>query len=364
MPLTKKRWFHVMVAIFMFLSIVYLLYINQFLLTPLVVLIQTVFFPLVISGVLFYLCRPLVYWLEKQKVPNWIAILIAYLGIALFIYFVVKLVGPVISEQFQRFMDNLPFMISAVTDTINYLQENQNAIPDSIKETIANYSKDLENTIKNNLGDITSGVIGIFGLIGGVVNTILYLVLVPFILFYMLKDRNKFAPSVSRLFPTSKRENVLDILKEMDKTVAAYIQGQVTVAFILGILLYIGYLIIGLNYSLVLAMFGMFTNVIPFFGPFLAVIPALLVALFQDPILALYVAIIMLIAQQIEGNVISPNIMGKTLKIHPLTIIILVLTAGNLIGILGVIFIIPTYAVMKVIVIHIVKLFPFKNGEY
>lgn len=143
----------------------------------------------------------------------------------------------------------------------------------------------------------------------------------------------------------------------MDRTIATYIQGQMLVCLILGILLFIGYSIIGLNYSLVLAVFGMFTNVIPFLGPFIAVIPALLVALFQEPILVVYVAVVTLIAQQLEGNVISPNVMGKTLNIHPLTIIVLVLTAGSLVGIVGVIFAIPLYSIVKVIVINIVKIY-------
>ncbi len=351
-----------MIAIILFLLIVFLLNKNQFILTPIVVLIKTIFLPFVVAGILFYLCRPLVVWLEKKKAPRWIAILAAYFAIILFVYGVVKLVGPVINDQLERFVDNLPAMVSTVADWIKYVQENRSTFPDFVQEALLNASADVESRIESNVGNIANGILGVFGLIGGFINTIFYLVLVPFILFYMLKDSHRFAPSVAVLFPQSKKEHVKNILKEMDKTISTYIQGQMLVSVIVGALLFIGYLIIGLNYSLVLAMFGMFTNVIPFLGPYIAVIPAFLVALFQDPIMALYVAIIMLVAQQIEGNIISPNIMGKTLNIHPLTIIVLILTAGNLMGIIGVIFVIPAYSIVKVLVVNIVKILKLNSN--
>ncbi|MDZ5473745.1 AI-2E family transporter [Bacillus sp. 31A1R] len=357
MSLINKKWFTAMIGIILFLIIVYLLRLNLIIFTPLYVLIHTIFLPFVIAGILFYLCRPLVKWLEGKKVPKWIAILSAYLAITLIIYVLVKMVGPVISDQLQRFVDNLPAMVSTVTDWIKYFQMNRATFPDFIQEALLTASQDFETRIQDNVGNIANGILGVFGFIGGVVNTIFYLVLVPIILFYMLKDSDHFAPRVVSFFKKSKQDNVRGILKDMDKTISSYIQGQMLVSFIVGALLYIGYLIIDLNYSLVLALFAMLMNVIPFVGPFLAVVPAILVALFQDPIMVLYVAIITLIAQQIEGNLVSPQVMGKTLNIHPLTIIVLILTAGNLMGLVGIIFIIPAYSIAKVLVTHTVKIY-------
>ncbi|MFE8702725.1 AI-2E family transporter [Cytobacillus sp. FJAT-54145] len=357
MPLTEKKWFRYMVAIILFLLIVLLLKVNQFILVPLWIFVQTIFLPFVLAGILFYLCRPLVRWLESKKVPKWIAILGAYLAITLFIYLLIRLVGPIINDQLETFVDNLPAMVSTVTEWIKYVQVNRSTFPDFVQEAILNASTELEQRVKNNIGNIANGILGVFGFIGGFVNTIFYLVLVPFILFYMLKDGHRFSPSVTNFFKKSKQDEIKEILKDMDKTISSYIQGQMLVSFIVGALLYVGYLVIGLNYSLVLALFGMLTNVIPFLGPFIAVIPALLVALFQEPIMVLYVAIIMVIAQQIEGNVISPQVMGKTLNIHPLTIIVLILTAGNLVGLLGVIFVIPVYSIVKVLITRIIKIY-------
>lgn len=356
MSMLDKKWFRSMIAIILFLLIVFLLSKNQYLLTPFIVVIKTIFLPFVVAGILYYICRPLVSWLENKKTPKWIAILAAYAAIGLFVFGVIKLVGPVINDQLEHFVANLPAMVSATTDTIKYVQENWTTFPNFIQEALLKASEELESRTQSNVGNIANGILGVFGIIGGFINTIFYLVLVPFILFYMLKDGHRFAPNVVSFFPQKKKEDVKKILHEIDKAISTYIQGQILVSVIVGALLYIGYLIIGLNYSLVLAIFGMFTNVIPFLGPYIAVVPAFLVALFQDPIMALYVAIIMFVAQQIEGNIVSPNIMGKTLNIHPLTIIVLILSAGNLMGIIGIIFVIPAYSIVKVLVVNIVRI--------
>lgn len=357
MSFVESKWFKTMIAIILFLVIVTLIKVNEFLLNPLFIIIKTIFVPFVIAGILYYLVRPIVRFLETKRVPKWAAILTAFIVVILAIYGLFKLVGPMINEQLERFIENVPFMFATVMDWFHYVQENRNTFPDFIQEAMLTSTEEITAKIESNLGNIASGIISVFGVIGGFITTIINIVIVPLVLFYMLKDSERFAPTVAILFPKSKRVHVVKILKEMDKTIASYIQGQMLVSVIVGILLLIGYLIIGLNYSLVLALFGMLTNVIPFLGPFIAVAPALLVALFQEPIKVVYVIIVMLIAQQIEGNIISPNVMGKTLNIHPLTIIVLILAAGNLAGLVGIIFIIPAYSVAKVIVINIVKIF-------
>jgi predicted PurR-regulated permease PerM len=363
MSLSSKKWFQAMIAIILLLIISLLIRENIFLFQPLIVLLQTIFLPFVVAGILFYLCRPFIFWLVKKKVPKWLAILSAYLTVTLVFYGVYRLIGPIISDQLDLFINNIPNMVSSVVDGIRYIQENRDTFPEFIQQAIIDGSKQLETQIKNNTGNIAEGIFSIFGFIGGFINTIFYLVLVPFILFYMLKDSDHFAPRVASFFKKDLQQDVLQILKETDRTISTYIQGQLIVSLCVGVLLYIGYLIIGLDYSLVLALFAMLMNVIPFLGPFLAVVPALFVALFQDPIMLVYVAIITVIAQQVEGNVISPQVMGKSLNIHPLTIIVLILTAGNLMGLLGIIFVIPLYSIVKVLVTHVLKIYRLNKQD-
>src|SRR5699024_11571456 len=127
--------------------------------------------------------------------------------------------------------------------------------------------------------------------------------------FFMLKDGENLVPFVPQILEKKKTDNLIILLKNIDETVTAYMQGQVLVSFCVGVLLLIGYLIIGLKYSLPLALFAMIMNVIPFLGPFIAVVPALVVGAFQDPMMVVWVALVTLVAQQIESNFISPNVM-------------------------------------------------------
>src|SRR5690625_1727421 len=96
----------------------------------------------------------------------------------------------------------------------------------------------------------------------------------------------------------------------------------------------------------------MMMNVVPFIGPFIAVIPALIVGAFQDPMMIIWVAIVTLIGQQVESNLISPNVMGRALNMHPLTIITVILAAGSIAGFIGILFAVPFYSVIKTIFVH------------
>jgi predicted PurR-regulated permease PerM len=360
MSLTKTKWFRAGIGIALLLVIIWLMNEVQFIFTPVVIFIQTLFTPFLIAGLLFYLSRPIISLLEKWKVPRKLGILILFLlfisGVTLFISFI----GPIIQRQFVNLINNIPEMIDVVKQGINYWQTNQEYIPTYVKDAVDYVGTWLENNMVS-AGTMIGSFIGSF--IGNLFGFIFSLAIVPFILFYMLSDRDKFAPNVTQFFPKSKKDEIRSVLSDMDSAIANYIQGQLIVSTFVGVVLLIGYLIIGLDYSLLLALFGMVTNVIPFLGPFIAVIPAIIAAWFQDPIMVLYVIIVMVVAQQAESNLISPTVMGKALNIHPLTIILLILVGGNLAGILGMILIIPTYAVGKVIVKHSYQLLTLRKQE-
>ncbi|SET93165.1 Predicted PurR-regulated permease PerM [Salinibacillus kushneri] len=349
MELTKTKWFRISVGIILFLTIIWLINEVQFIFTPLVVFFQTLFAPFLLGGILFYLFRPFIRLLERMKVPRKIGIILLYLIFVGFLTFIISVIAPVVHQQFSNLIDNIPEMVDVVEQGITYWQTNQDLLPQ--------YAKNAIDYVSNRLEDILMSTGTYLGeVLGNVVGFIVSLVIVPFILFYLLSDQEKFVPNVTRYFSKSQAHQIKEVFRDMDKAIASYIQGQLIVSSFVGIVLFIGYLIIGLDYSLLLALFGMVTNVIPFLGPFIAAIPAVIAGWFQDPMMSVYVIIVMVVAQQAESNLISPLVMGKSLNVHPLTIILLVLVGGNLAGVLGMILIIPFYAVGKVIVQHIYRL--------
>nr|WP_090085559.1 AI-2E family transporter [Lentibacillus persicus] len=343
--MVQKRWFQTLIALILIFTLILLVSAADFIFSPIFKYVGAVAFPLIGAGILFYLTRPVMHLLEKLKMPRIAAIMIVFLLLLAFLFVVARYIVPILQTQFSNLVNNIPTMVSGVQDLIGYWQSNQNLIPDEVNKTINNITSNLQTYIEKAMSFI-------FGFIGEFISILFALILIPFFLFFMLKDGEKFVPFITKFFKKKKAENIRELLTKIDDSLTSFIQGQLIVALCIGILLYIGYAIIGLNYALTLAIFGMIICVIPFIGPYLAVTPAIIVGFFQDPLMPVWVAIVMIVAQQIEGNLVSPNVMGKALHLHPLTVITVVLAAGSIGGLLGMLFAIPIYSVVKTIISH------------
>lgn len=325
-----------------------------FLFRPIGILITTLAAPVLIAGVLYYVLRPVVKLLCKAKIPRVLSILILYLVVIGVITLIVLFVGPILTKQFGSLADSMPGLISGLSQQLKAFQDS--ALFDRFQLDKISYS-DITNRFSHSIGDITASIgNNVLSIIQSITGVVVIAITVPFILFYMLKDGDKLPDSILKFLPNEHREEGKLILSDMDGALSGYIQGQMLVSLFDGVFIYIWYQIIGLDYSLILALVILFTNVIPFIGPFIGTAPSVIVAFIQSPIMALYVVIGVLIVQQIESNIISPQVMGKKLDIHPLTIIFILLVAANLAGVVGMILAIPTYAVAKVIITRTYKL--------
>ncbi|RSL31189.1 AI-2E family transporter [Salibacterium salarium] len=348
------KYFRIGYGLILILLIVYLSTLVDFIFQPIVVLFSTLFAPIVIAGVLFYLFRPIVNVLAK-KLPKSIAILLLYLMVLGLITLVVFLVGPSLQNQFNNLVKNAPALVNEAQRMIINLQ-NQDWFNNFVAEMdlswreITSQAAEYANEF---LSDIGSNIANVVSMITGVVIVILIL---PFILYYMLKEGKKAPNFILRLLPAKQEKEGRRILSDMDAALSSYIQGQIIVSFFVGICVFIGYVIIGLDYPLVLAVVAMFTNIIPFIGPWIGTFPGVIVGILDSPFMALLVIIVVVIVQQIESNLISPQIMGRKLHIHPLTIILLLLVASSFAGIVGLLLAVPTYAVAKVVVSHTYRL--------
>jgi predicted PurR-regulated permease PerM len=350
----KKKFQFWALQFLIILTIIYVSTKISFLFEPVGIFVSTLFFPIIISGFLFFMLNPLVQRLHKWKVPKVVAILLIYAAVIGVVVLAVGNLVPMISKQIAALVNDMPTYVEKTEAFFNRMSETQEfkwiATQDYVtQEEIIKRIAEYANTLPNR---ITSSITGILGVVTNIAITI---VTVPFLLFYMMKDGDKFPSAIARFFPAAYREEGIKTLKETANTLSSYIQGQITVALFVGTLSLIGYLIIDLPYALVMALIVAVTNIIPYVGPFLGGAPAVIVALFDSPGKAILVVIVIVVAQQIEGNVLSPLILGKSLNTHPATIIILLLVAGNLAGILGMILAVPTYAVAKTIVVNTVK---------
>ncbi|MCL1631887.1 AI-2E family transporter [Sporolactobacillus sp. CPB3-1] len=355
----KSKYFRFAVWVLLILVILMVGSRLTFILKPVGILFTSLAAPLIISGLLYYLLRPLVRGLIRLRVPKVVAILIIYLAVIGLIVLLIFNFGPLLYNQFLSLITGMPGLIQQLSDQLISFQQSELFSKMHLDEISF---LDFTNRFSQSLSSMATTVgNNILSIIQSITGTVLIIATVPFILFYFLKDGDRISRGIMKLIPDEHREKASEILKDMDQALSGYIQGQMIVLLFDFVFIYIWYVIIGLNYSLVLALVILFTNVIPFIGSLIATIPALIVAFIQSPILALYVIIGVTVVQQIEGNVISPLVMGRKLDIHPLTIICILLVAGNLAGIIGMLLAIPLYAVCKVIVTRVYQLIQLRK---
>lgn len=348
--MTKKLWFQLGIGILMILFIIKFGVEVNWIFNPIIIILQTIFIPLLISGVLFYLTVPLQTFVEKYKVPRWGSIILIIALILGVLWVAIAIVGPPITKQVNNLVENAPTFIEEGNDLALDLIEKSGNLPEWAKDSIDSTA----DSITESLDDITKKagkwIVSIFQ---SIIQVSLMLILIPFFLIFMLKDHEKMMPFILHFFNGGMKDWVKKTLTDVNDVLSLYIRGQVLISSILATMLFIGYLIIGLKFALLLAVFAFFMNIIPFIGPWIAFIPALLIAFFQDPIMVIWVSIITLLAQQTDSNFITPNVMGRTLNIHPLTIITILLAAGSLAGFFGILLAVPGYAVGKAIVSNI-----------
>ncbi|MEG0496798.1 MAG: AI-2E family transporter [Carnobacterium sp.] len=322
----------------------------SFVFQPLYALFSTLFIPVLISGFLYYLMNPFIKLIEKGKVKRTYGIIIVMvLVIGGTISFGIKVV-PLLLEQLSELIVNIPTIIANIEIQAEDLKRIPGFEKIDYEEVLMRLNLSLDTISNTVLSSITTSISSIVSKITGFT---VVLITVPIILFYLFHDGQKFKPAVANLFPTKYKKHVSELLSQMNDVVSGYISGKGLASIVVGILVYIGILFIGLPYSLLLAIICGATNMIPYIGPFIGAAPAFIIGLTISPGKAFLVALLIFVIQQIDANFLTPKFVGKSLDIHPLTIIVVLLVAGKMAGIVGIMFGVPGFAVVKTIVIYI-----------
>lgn len=339
----------------------------SFIFYPIKVFFSTVVLPIILATIAYYLLRPILRLLERIRIPRIWGISIIFLGLIGLITLLVFLVFPFFQDQFSNLIEEFPtyfqqmlinvdtfFRTSIFSTFYKELDINVNHILDNGLGTIGQFFTDA-------IGGIATGITSFISALTGFV---LSIITVPFILFYLLKDGEKLPAIIKRMLPPRLRDDAEEILSDADHQISAYIQGQILVAICIGIMVSIGFLIIDMKYPLLLGALAMFTSVVPYLGPLIAITPAVIIAIVTSPFMLVKLAVVWTIVQLVDGKFISPQIMGKSLRIHPITIIFVLLTAGSLFGVVGVVLGIPGYALLKVVFTHMFKLLKLRYNKH
>ncbi|AQP54450.1 AI-2E family transporter [Vagococcus penaei] len=339
----------------------------EFFFRPIAQFLGIVGLPLIISGLLYYLLNPIVDFMERKGINRVLTIAVLFVLIIGLIVWGVIIVVPKIQAQTHSFITNWPdywqTIESKSADLLNMpilekygapLEKALTELTDSVSKFTSSIAKFLSGNAFKGIGNI----------VGAVADIVVVVITVPFVLFYLLKDGKNLMPYTTKFLPIKMRQPTVSVLKDINEKLSSYVRGQVTVAFAVSIIFMLGLSIIGLEYSVTLGVLAGVLNLIPFLGSALAMIPIVILAMVNGPKMLIAVIIVFIIEQTLEGKVVSPLVLGNQLNIHPLTIIFVLLTAGKLFGLLGVVLGIPGYAAIKVVVSHAFIWYQEVSGLY
>ncbi|GAQ01178.1 AI-2E family transporter [Companilactobacillus pabuli] len=373
-PEKNKSWFYkwflnnqltvILVNIFLVFLIIFLFSKISFVFQPVGQILGIVMPPVILALVLYYLINPLINVLEsKLHVNRIISIAFVFIIIlALLIWGVMSLI-PFVQSQVDSLVKNWP----QYWDSLNKSLQNMFSDPKLhiVKERLATTNASITKSFEKSMSQILPQTMNnLSSAVSVLTNVVMILLTAPFILFFMLKDDKKFKVSVVKFVPNRLKKSVSDMLSEISQSLSSYITGQLTVAFWVAVMFFVGYLIIGQRYALILGIVAGILNLIPYVGSALALIPSLVIAAFIAPSMVIKVLIVFAVEQTIETRVISPIIVGNKMQMHPVTTILVLLVSAGLYGLVGMIAGIPIFAILKIICTRIFNWFKRNSSWY
>lgn len=314
--------------------------------------------PIIIAGFFYYILRPVVYFFDKRSVPRLQSVLLIYTVAGLGVTGFCLWIWPTLRDQTLLFAENAPAMVASVREALNGLREYEilrGLIPEQseVMDALPVY---LSNVLNAAAGYIT-------GMVGTITDYALVLFTVPIVLYYMLKEGERFPKHALNAVPNKYQEDVKIVLGDIDKAMSGFILGRFIVLFLMGILVYLGFLLIGQPYALLMTIIVAVLDLIPYFGPIIATVPVVIVAFIESPSTALWALVLIIVIQQVESNLLSPVIYGKSMDVHPLTAVLVTIAGGKIGGIFGLLLAIPLFMVVKIIVKRVYSILMLRRLE-
>lgn len=343
--------------------IIYIYHSIAFIFEPLNVIFSTLIAPVILAFVFYYLLNPIVDWMERHKIKRIWSVIIFFVAIIGILIGAVALAFPPIQEQVTSLVNNFPTYVDTIgTTVISWVDGTplENSASDLV-EWLNSWVSNIPSIAVDYFDTAVNGLTNIFSTVS---NVVVVIVTFPIIAFFLLKDDEKFFSYVMKIIPPKFRKDTKNIFATINEQVGSYIKGQLMISLSLGIMMFIGFSIIGLDYAGVLAIVATFTSIIPYVGAALAMIPAIIIALTTSWVMVLKLIIVWVVVQFVDGNLVEPNIMGKNLNVHPLTIIIVLLVLGDLLGFVGLVLGVPIYAISRVIATFVFRKFKQRYNKY
>ncbi len=304
--------------------------------------------PFFLAFVLAYLLNPLVEALERRRISRKKSILIVFsliIGVMLTIIF---LMLPTLYNELIKLAVILPNAIQVFTEWVDGFRTQFKAtgLPGRVALVFDQHLGQGEAIIADRLNLFLDNL-------PKVLSTATLYLLSPVIAIYLLTDWKGLGGHFFRVIPQRWRMEWRRLWQDINHVIHQFVRGDIVIAVIVGILVGIGVKLVGMEYALLIGLICGVFDLIPYFGPIIGAVPAVLLALTKSPVMAFKVALVIFVVQQLEGNVISPKLMGESVGLHPLWVIFALLAGGELAGFWGMLLAVPVAAMIRVVLNHV-----------
>lgn len=304
--------------------------------------------PLFIGLVIAWLFEPLVTFLHKKGVNRILGSIFTFFLFFLVLAGVGFLIVPTFSSQINDIAGSIPNLINTVTDWINgiftYFGNSTGYDLTVVKENVFSVINGLGTSLATGLPNFT------FQFVKALFSGSITLVFGLIIGFYMLYDFHSVKAHIKTIIPIKYRATSISLLKRIDHTLRKYIQGTLMIMALLFILQSVSLTLVGIKAPLVFALFCAITNVIPYIGPWIGAVPVVIVGFTTGPITGIFSIVAVVFAQSVENYFLQPVVMGKTMKLHPVTVMVGLLIFEYYFGIIGMILATPIISICKLLV--------------
>jgi len=307
--------------------------------------LRSLFLLVMIAIVLAASIAPVVDWAERYRVPRWLGVVLTYLAIAAIITGVAFWVGPTVVEQIQRLIRQIPVSLKQILDYAEtWVVTLNDERPDFASELINRFI-DVQGLTRWVIRSSQQLLVRSYGLTTGILGGFFSVILALFLSGYMLADSRTLIKNLVRLLPQPWDDRLAAQVGPMSNRIGSYLRGRLLVSTILAVATTVSLSILGLSdFALGLGAISGFTNLIPFLGPILGAIPALVVAISQGGWTIVWVLILYIVIQNLETYVLDPLLVGTSVGVHPLYQLLAVLGGTQVLGIIGALIVPPWIA--------------------
>lgn len=315
--------------------------------------LSPILMPFFIAAFIAYLTDPLVNQLQRLKLPRLCAVMVVFVLLGAFITLFLLIFIPLLQQQIINFINKIPDIMSWIELSLfpwlnQHLGLSLNLNTNYFKQVLPNDLKQAGSVINSVGHTIFSSSKALFVWIAN-------LLFIPVLLFYLLRDWPLLLKNIKQLLPRRNEPTITILAQECNDVLGAFLRGQLLVMLSLGIIYSLGLALIGLNTSFLIGLSAGLLCIVPYLGFIVGITAALIAALvqFHDIAHCIYVVIVFVAAQSIEGTILTPNLVGDRIGLHPVAVIFAILAGGQLFGFFGILLALPVAAVAMVFLRHL-----------